>query len=100
MLPIVFRYRSRELSFQDIESIRSTITKHYSRGRSYISRILCREWNWVQPPSTGLHTGSALAPVGGDYLLFTGGVDGEEHLSLVQQYQVRYTVILEPIGNP
>jgi hypothetical protein len=49
MLPIVFRYRSRELSFQDIESIRSTITKHYSRGRSCISRILCREWNWVQP---------------------------------------------------
>jgi hypothetical protein len=49
MEPIVFRYRSRELSSQDIESIRSTITKHYSRGRSSISRILCQEWNWVQP---------------------------------------------------
>jgi hypothetical protein len=52
MLPIVFRYRSRELSFQYIESIRAIITKHCTRGRSYISRMLCREWNWVQPNGT------------------------------------------------
>lgn len=49
MEPIVFRYRSRELTGQDIEYIRATISRHYRRGRSYISRVLCQEWNWVQP---------------------------------------------------
>ena len=49
MEPIVFRYRLRELTYQDIECIRSTISKHYSKGRSYISRVLCQEWDWVQP---------------------------------------------------
>jgi len=49
MEPIVFRYRLRELTHKDIECIRSTISKHYSKGRSYISRVLCQEWDWVQP---------------------------------------------------
>lgn len=49
MEPIVFRYRSRELASHDIDFIRSAISKYYSRGRSYISRVLCRHWNWVQP---------------------------------------------------
>lgn len=49
MEPIVFRYRLRELTYQDIDCIRSTISKHYSKGRSYISRVLCQEWDWVQP---------------------------------------------------
>lgn len=46
---IVFRYRSRDLTQQDIEDIRGTISRYYHRGRSYISRVLCREWDWVQP---------------------------------------------------
>ena len=46
---IVFRYRSRELTFQDIDFIQAAITKHFSKGRSYISRVLCMAWNWVQP---------------------------------------------------
>jgi len=46
---IVFRYRARELTAQDIEFIRSTISNHYKRGRSFISRILCQKWNWIQP---------------------------------------------------
>lgn len=46
---IVFRYRARELSQHDIDAISALITKHYSRGRSYISRMLCRQWNWLQP---------------------------------------------------
>jgi hypothetical protein len=49
MVPIVFRYRLRELTHPDIECIRSTISKHYSKGRSYISRVLCQGWDWVQP---------------------------------------------------
>jgi hypothetical protein len=49
MEPTVFRYRSRELTHQDIEDIRCAISGHYSRGRSHISRVLCQAWNWVQP---------------------------------------------------
>ena len=49
MQQVVFRYRSRQLTNQDIESIRSTISRHYSRGRSHVSRVLCQEWNWIQP---------------------------------------------------
>jgi hypothetical protein len=49
METIVFRYRARDLTQKDIEHIRATITRHYSRGRSFISRMLCHEWNWIQP---------------------------------------------------
>ena len=49
MEPIVFRYRSRELTSQDIEFIRFTIAEHYIRGRAHISQVLCRAWNWTQP---------------------------------------------------
>ena len=46
---VVFRYRSRELNARDIELIRSAISKHYDRGRSHISRVLCEAWQWKQP---------------------------------------------------
>jgi hypothetical protein len=49
MAEIVFRYRSRELDAQDITFIRRLISKHYSQGRSYISRLLCEAWQWFQP---------------------------------------------------
>jgi hypothetical protein len=49
MESIVFRYRSRALSQDDIDIINRTIAQHYSRGRSYISRVLCRQWDWLQP---------------------------------------------------
>ncbi len=49
MEPIVFRYRAREVTFQDIEYIRAVIKRHFKKGRSHISRILCQEWDWVQP---------------------------------------------------
>ena len=42
---IVFRYRSRELTCQDIGFIQAAIAEHYSKGRSYISRVLCKAWN-------------------------------------------------------
>jgi hypothetical protein len=46
---IVFRYRSRELTCQDIDFIQASIAEHYDKGRSYISRVLCTAWNWIQP---------------------------------------------------
>jgi hypothetical protein len=49
MEPVVFRYRARELTGQDIEDIRQTVFLHAGKGRSHISRILCQQWNWVQP---------------------------------------------------
>ncbi|MBW2219937.1 MAG: DUF4338 domain-containing protein [Deltaproteobacteria bacterium] len=49
MESIIFRYRARELNQQDLEFIRTTISLHYNRGRSYISRVLCQAWNWLQP---------------------------------------------------
>jgi hypothetical protein len=49
MEPIVFRYRGRELSAKDISFIRATIHTHYAQGRTRISKILCKVWQWVQP---------------------------------------------------
>lgn len=46
---VVFHYRTRELTHKDIEEIRSTISQYYDKGRSHISSMLCRQWNWVQP---------------------------------------------------
>jgi len=49
MEPVIFRYRARELTHKDIEDIRKTIALHADKGRSHISRVLCQQWNWVQP---------------------------------------------------
>jgi hypothetical protein len=32
-----------------VDFIRATIAKHYVKGRSHISRVLCQTWNWLQP---------------------------------------------------
>ena len=49
MEPIVFRYRGRDLNAKDISFIRAIILKHYAKGRTRISQILCKSWQWVQP---------------------------------------------------
>lgn len=49
MQPIIFQYRSRKLCEADIVGIKVLIDQHYTQGRSYISRELCRSWNWIQP---------------------------------------------------
>ena len=49
MEPIVFRYRGRELTAEDISFIRDTIHTCYAQGRTRISQILCKAWQWVQP---------------------------------------------------
>ena len=48
-MDIVFRYRAREISIQDIDFIKGVISAHYKKGRTYISKLLCKSWNWVQP---------------------------------------------------
>lgn len=49
MAKVIFRYRARQLDREDIQFIRAIISKHYQRGRSHISRVLCEAWQWVQP---------------------------------------------------
>jgi hypothetical protein len=46
---VVFRYRARQLDIQDIRFIQALISRHYKRGRSHISKLLCENWNWIQP---------------------------------------------------
>src|SRR3972149_462628 len=47
--PILFRYRARDLTANDIAQIQAAITSHYARGRSFIARTLCERWDWRQP---------------------------------------------------
>jgi hypothetical protein len=47
MLPITIRKRT--ITEADLELIRATINKHWDKGRTQISEILCKKWNWVQP---------------------------------------------------
>ena len=49
MEKVVFRYRARQLDNEDIQFIQALISKHFQRGRSYISKALCEAWRWVQP---------------------------------------------------
>ncbi len=49
MKPILFQYRSRRLHADDIAFIKALIDQYFHRGRSYISRELCKSWNWMQP---------------------------------------------------
>ncbi len=48
MEPVIVRYRARELTGKDIAFIKKLVQDHYDKGRSHISRLLCRAWNWVQ----------------------------------------------------
>lgn len=41
--------RGRRVTDDDIVFIRSIIEKHKVRGRTFISKELCRLWNWRQP---------------------------------------------------
>ena len=47
MLPITVRKRT--LTKKDIEVIQATVNKHWDKGRTPISKILCQKWNWIQP---------------------------------------------------
>lgn len=46
-MPLVLR--GREISPEDLHVIETLIALEGSRGRCYISRELCRRWNWARP---------------------------------------------------
>lgn len=47
MLPISIRKRT--IHKADVELIQATVDEYWDKGRKHISKILCQEWNWLQP---------------------------------------------------
>lgn len=47
MEPLIIR--NRKITASDIKFIQAVVHQHWDKGRTHISRILCQEWNWVQP---------------------------------------------------
>ena len=47
MSPITIRKRS--INESDIAFIQATVSEHWHKGRTQISEILCKKWNWIQP---------------------------------------------------
>ena len=43
------RYRGRTYTSKEIREIQEVIGAHRERSRSFISREVCRRWNWTQP---------------------------------------------------
>lgn len=41
--------RNRTIDKDDIAFIQAVVYEHWDKGRTHISRVLCRKWNWVQP---------------------------------------------------
>ena len=46
MLPITIRKRT--IHQTDIELIQDTVERYWDKGRTQISKILCKKWNWFQ----------------------------------------------------
>ena len=47
MEPLVIR--NRNITAKDLQFIQAVVHKHWDKGRTHISRILCQKWNWIQP---------------------------------------------------
>ncbi|ODS30017.1 MAG: hypothetical protein SCARUB_04881 [Candidatus Scalindua rubra] len=47
MLPITIRKRT--INTNELRSIKEILNKHWDKGRTHISKIICKEWNWRQP---------------------------------------------------
>jgi hypothetical protein len=47
MLPITIRKRT--ITEADLELIQDTVGQYWDKGRTQISEILCKKWNWAQP---------------------------------------------------
>jgi len=43
-----WKIRGREISAEDVKTIREMIAKHYNKGRKHISREICHCWKWYQ----------------------------------------------------
>ena len=41
--------RGRPVTSQDLNLIRSLVDQYQQQGRTFISKELCRIWNWHQP---------------------------------------------------
>jgi hypothetical protein len=48
-MPVKLRYRGRDITESEIESIRELIGAHPGKSRRALSEKLCEAWNWVQP---------------------------------------------------
>jgi hypothetical protein len=44
-----FIYRRKEITTRDIDFIRKVIRENPNAGRCFLSRHICRVWNWTQP---------------------------------------------------
>lgn len=47
MLPIIIR--KRIVDKKELLIIQAVVNEHWNKGRTYISKVLCKKWNWVQP---------------------------------------------------
>lgn len=47
MLPITIRKKT--ITESELEFIQTTINKHWDKGRTQVSKILCKIWGWRQP---------------------------------------------------
>jgi len=45
----LYKIRGRQIREEDLSVIRDTISRHWERGRTAISRVLCEHWDWRQP---------------------------------------------------
>ncbi len=45
----LIRYRGKTYNSTEIDEIREVIAAHRDRSRWFISREICRRWNWTQP---------------------------------------------------
>ena len=51
-MDVVLRYRGREVTSAEVQSIRRLIAANPGASRRALSSKLCEEWNWVQPNGT------------------------------------------------
>ncbi len=48
-MDVVLKYRGREVTGADVQSIRRLIAAHPEASRRALSQMLCEAWGWVQP---------------------------------------------------
>lgn len=47
MEPLIIR--NKKITDRDLTFIQSVVHKHWDKGRTQISKIMCTKWNWIQP---------------------------------------------------
>ncbi len=51
-MEMAVKYRGREFSSRELAEVRDIIAGHPNKSRWYLSREICRQWNWRQPNGT------------------------------------------------